>query len=391
MDLLQIQALADRVRAVKTKRLNEANTKSSLIMPFLQAMGYDVFDHEEVVQEYTAEWGTKKGEKVDIAVLKNGEPVILIECKPFNDPLDTGKCSQLFRYFTTLPARIGILTDGRRYLFFSDFEKQNIMDGKPFMEIDLLDFNERDLPQLQKLTKMSWDLDGILSSAETLKYTRAVKLLITEDASEPSEGLVRYYASQCYDGKITTKIVELFRPVVKRAIAEHISDEIARRLETVRQVKEPIPPQLKDETEDVSSALVEHNLPVEPCTGKDGIVTHNTEVWAYVIIRTLLRDDVAPSRITMRDQKSYCGILLDNNNRKPICRLYNFEHFDWGMENIGDHAHIVILTEGNERGERYNLRYVDDIYPLADRLKAALRRHEPEGNENFESERNVNE
>lgn len=119
-----------------------------------------------------------------------------------------------------------------------------------------------------------------------------------------------------------------------------------------------------------------HNLPVEPETGKDGIVTHNTEVWALVAIRTLLRDVVSPSRIVMRDQKSYCSILLDDNNRKPICRLFNFDHFDWGMDNIGKNAYILILTESNEKGERHNLQYVDDIYPLTEPLVKAVMRHE---------------
>ena len=119
MDISQILSMAERVKAAIPENLNEANTKTSLIFPFLQAMGYDVFDHNEVAQEYTAEWGTKKGEKVDIAILREGLPSILIECKPMGDPLDTGKCSQLFRYFSTQPARIGILTNGQRYLFLA--------------------------------------------------------------------------------------------------------------------------------------------------------------------------------------------------------------------------------------------------------------------------------
>lgn len=334
-------------------------------MPFLQAMGYDVFDHNEVAQEYTAEWGTKKGEKVDIAILRDAHPVILIECKPLGEPLDIGKCSQLFRYFTTQPARIGILTDGRRYLFFSDLEKQNVMDDKPFMEMDLLSFNERILPELQKLTKESWDLDSALSSAETLKYTRAIKILVTQDVSEPSDALVKHYASQCYNGKIMSRVLEAFRPIVKRAYAEYVSDQITKRLESVRKVEEQI-----QNVQEEQYQQQEHNLPVEPCTGKQGVVTHNTEVWALVAIRTLLKDVVHPSRIVMRDQKTYCSILLDDNNRKPICRLFNFQHFDWGMDNIGKNASIFIFSGEDE--EKFPLQYVDDIYPLADKLIKAV-------------------
>ena len=369
MELSQIQALAERVKAALNEQLNEANTKSSLIMPFLQAMGYDVFDHSEVAQEYVSEFGTKKGEKVDIAILREREPVMLIECKPLGDALDTGRCSQLFRYFNTQPARIGILTDGRRYLFFSDLEKENIMDGKPFMEIDLLNFNERALPELQKLTKDSWDLDAALSSAETLKYTRAIKILVSKDVVEPSDSLVRYYASQCYDGKIMPRVLEVFRNIVKRAYSEYVSDEISKRLETVRKVEEQA-----HEAQNEQYQSIEHNLPVEPCTGKDGIVTHNTEVWALVAIRTLLREVVDPTRIMLRDQKSYCSILLDDNNRKPICRLFNFQHFDWGMDNIGKNSSILIFTDSKPK--KFPLQFVDDIYPLADKLIEAVKFYE---------------
>ncbi len=366
MEILQIQSLAERIRNAKNERLNEANTKSSLIMPFLQAMGYDVFNHNEVAQEYTSEFGTKKGEKVDIAILRDGSPVILMECKALGDSLDTGRCSQLFRYFSTQPARIGILTDGQRYLFFTDLEKQNIMDAKPFMEIDLLNFDERSLPELQKLTKETWDLDSVLSSAETLKFVRAIKMYIAEDVTSPSDAIVRFYASCCYDGKLTSKIVEIFRPIVKRAFAEHISDQISKRLNSLRVAEEEVIS--TPMAQDINNEAVQ-----EDC---DGIITYNTEEWGYITVRTLLSKYVESSRIYMRDQKTYCSILLDNNNRKPICRFYNFKHWEEGMENIGENAYILILTQSNDKGERFDLQFVDDIIPLEEKLHDAVKRHD---------------
>ena len=371
MELSQLVALADRVKSAIPENLNEANTKTSLVLPFIQSMGYDVFDHNEVAQEYTSEWGTKKGEKVDIAILRDGQPVVLIECKPLGDPLDTGKCSQLFRYFSTQPARIGILTNGQRYLFFSDLEKQNVMDGKPFMEIDLLNFNERVLPELQKLTKDTWDLDGALSSAETLKFTRAVKLLVAQDFEEPTDDIVRHYAASCYEGKLVTRVIEMFRPIVKRAFAEHVSDQIAKRLESVRIAAEVPQLQAKVQTEGEGESVT-----LDTDCVADSIVTCNTEEWAHIIVRTLLRGVIDPSRVIMRDQKSYCSVILDNNNRKPICRFFNFEHFEPGMENIGKNAYIQILTKSNSEGERFDLKLVDDIHPLGEKLVEAVMRHE---------------
>lgn len=366
MDISDIISLSERVKNSLNVELNEANTKASLIMPFLQAMGYDVFNHNEVANEYTAEFGTKKGEKVDIAILKNGEPVILIECKPLGDELNTEKCSQLYRYFTVKPeVRIGILTNGQRYLFFSDLDKQNIMDSKPFMEIDLLNFNERLLPELQKLTKESWDLESALSSAENLKYTRAVKLIISQDMQDPSENIIRHYAKQCYDGLLTHKVIEMFRPIIKRAFSEYISDSISKRLDNIRNSEEEISEIENNETNQ------QNKLP-----DKNGIITYENEINAYQIIKLILSEIIDKDRITMRDQKTYCGILLDNNNRKPICRLFNVVDVENDDEGIGKNAYILIMVESNEKRERYNLTSLEDIYPLAERLKLAVMRHE---------------
>ena len=147
MDISQIRDLAETVKQAKAENFNEAMTKTTLVMPFLRALGYDVFNHKEVAAEYTSDFGTKKGEKVDFAILRRGSPVMLIECKPIGTELDSNKCSQLFRYFTTCSdVKIGILTDGCRYMFFSDLEQENVMDRVPFMEIDIANFHERLLP-----------------------------------------------------------------------------------------------------------------------------------------------------------------------------------------------------------------------------------------------------
>lgn len=48
-------------------------------MPFISALGYDVFNPTEVIPEFTADVGTKKGEKVDYAIKKDDKIIILIE------------------------------------------------------------------------------------------------------------------------------------------------------------------------------------------------------------------------------------------------------------------------------------------------------------------------
>ncbi|HFM0609703.1 TPA: type I restriction endonuclease, partial [Escherichia coli] len=132
----------------------EEATKNAFVMPFINnVLGYDVFDPTEVIPEFVCDIGTKKGEKIDYAILKNSEVQILIECKKIGDPLNINHASQLFRYFHVTNARISILTNGQVYKFFTDLEAPNKMDEKPFLEIDLLDLDETVVPEIKKLTK----------------------------------------------------------------------------------------------------------------------------------------------------------------------------------------------------------------------------------------------
>lgn len=348
MDQARIYELANRVRQARGQQLNEAMTKTSLVLPFIQALGYDVFDPSEVVAEFTADVGTKRGEKVDYAILRDGQPVIMIECKPMGAVLDSGKCNQLHRYFPThISARIGILTDGSTYLFFSDLEQQNIMDSRPFMKIDFENFNDRLLPELQKLTKDMWDLDSALSSANTLKYVGEVKRLFETESTNPSEDFVKYFASRIYDGMVTARVREQFHPIVKRAIQEHINDMINSRLESAKVDNAP----KKDEPKSVPN----ENEGV-------GIETTEDETMAFLIIQAILRQTVSPSRIFIRDAKSYCAILLDDNNRKSICRLY-----------FNAKKKQICIFDANKTEEKIPIESIDDIFNCADKIIAVTR------------------
>ena len=128
--------LSERILSIKPNILTEEATKMSMIIPFFQLLGYDVFNPLEFCPEYTADVGIKKGEKVDYAIIINGDPAILIECKSCTETLDKHS-SQLFRYFGTTTAKFGILTNGVVYRFYTDLDESNKMDLTPFLEIDM--------------------------------------------------------------------------------------------------------------------------------------------------------------------------------------------------------------------------------------------------------------
>ena len=160
----------------------EEATKTALIMPFIAALGYNVFDPREVVPEFTADVGIKKGEKVDYAVIRDGKPIMLFECKKAGSVLVDSHASQLFRYFTVTPAKIGVLTNGIEYRFFTDLEEPNKMDPKPFLVFDLMECNEFLVGEVKKLARESFDVSVLVGAASELKYTREFKRFLSHNS-----------------------------------------------------------------------------------------------------------------------------------------------------------------------------------------------------------------
>ncbi len=200
----KLSAMAAKIKQQSSAIVTEEATKNAFVMPFINnVLGYDVFDPTEVIPEFVCDIGTKKGEKIDYAILKNGEIQILIECKKIGEPLNVNHASQLFRYFHVTNARISILTNGQCYKFFTDLEAPNKMDEKPFLEIDLLDIDETVIPELKKLTKSAFDIDSIISAAGELKYVSLIKKILHAQMSNPEDDFVKFFASRVYDGILT--------------------------------------------------------------------------------------------------------------------------------------------------------------------------------------------
>ena len=302
--------LIDRMREIANQAprqlehiKTEEATKNAFIMPFIQALGYNVFDPTEVVLEYTADVGTKKGEKVDYAIIQHGKPIILIEAKSAASDLNEEHASQLFRYFSVTDARIGILTNGLQYRFHSDLEKSNHMDEKPFLIIDILNFDPRPVAQLKKFTKSAFDVDRILSSANELKYKREIRLLLESEYNQPSYDFVRHFTKPVYSGLLRANVIEEFTEIVKLAFREFLNDKIAIRLQTAI-----------DSTAGNSGDGTDVDLDEDDFESpSDSIETTQDELDGFYVVKSILRQDIDVSRIFMRDVRSYCGILLDDN------------------------------------------------------------------------------
>ena len=352
----RIRELANRIPLQLQHIRTEEATKNALVMPFISTLGYNVFDPMEVTPELDADVGVKKGEKVDYAILKDGKPIILFECKSVSANLDEVHASQLYRYFSVTDARIGVLTNGIIYRFFSDLEAPNKMDAKPFLEVNLLSLDDTVLAELKKFSKSSFELNSILANASDLKYTREIKRILTQEVNQPSEDFVRFFTTQVYPGRLTQTIREQFTEITRKALQQFISERVSDRLKSALAHEQ--------ESAKEAPAAPEEGAPSEERQTQ----TTEDELHGYYIVKAILTQLIDPQRVVLRDQKSYCSILLDDSNRKPICRLW----FNSAQKYVG-----LFDVEKNEK--RMAIANLAEIYKYADDLKEAILRYEAKG------------
>jgi hypothetical protein len=298
-------------------------------MPFLQAWGYDVFNPMEVHPEYSADLPGLKGEKVDYAICLDNKPIILIECKSCHQNLEHPKhSSQLHRYFNATEANFGVLTNGIIYRFYTDTDKNNIMDKKPFFEVNILNFDESSVNELKRFSKSSFNSEDLKKVARNLLYTKEVKKVIAQQLTNPSPEFIKFFVSQVYSGVKTASVIEKFTEITKRSLKEYINDIIKEKI--------------------------------------DGINTTSEELEGFYIIKSIVREEINPARIQFKDTKSYFGINLDGKVTKTICRL-RF-HEKTGKKSISIPDNVETGKEATT-----NIESLDEIYRVAEFLKSRIR------------------
>jgi hypothetical protein len=335
MDLeAALTELSKKVNVHREVLLTEEAAKTALVMPFLQALGYNVFNPSEVVPEYTCDVGTKKGEKVDYAICDGDKVEILIECKPANSELSLNHASQLFRYFAVTTARVAILTNGVTYKFFSDVDAPNVMDTKPFFVLDLDAIKKQDVRTLSGFAKGTFNIEQIVKEAGKLKLQSLLHQELQKEFADPSDDLVRLIGKRVHGGMMTSTVKETFKALIVNSFQTLIREGVNERL---------------------TSALSATNTTeaAQPATEGDetgGVETTEAEVIGYNIIRAIAAQKVDIGRIVMRDSKSYCAILLDDNRLKTVARLWfnssksrylgTFKGKEETRESVGDPSDI---------------------------------------------------
>ncbi|WP_022835710.1 type I restriction endonuclease [Salisaeta longa] len=363
MDFIeQIEALSARVHEQRDHLNTEEATKNALVMPFIRALGYDVFNPREVVPEFTADFANKKGEKVDYAIRRDDALVMLFECKKAGAELSTDHAGQLFRYFHMTKARIGVLTNGVNYKFFSDLEEENKMDQRPFLELSLGKYTEQHVEELKRLRKSTFDLREMLEAAHDLKYRKALRNYLDQQWRRPEDDFVHFMAKQVYDGRVTQAVREQFQGIVQKSLHQLVHDKVSGRLKSALEEEEAsVAVNLQPTERSPSEVEGRDTLPEGVVEINDDVVTTEEEMEGFRIVRAIMREVVDVDRVTPRDVKTYFGVLLDDNNRQPICRL----HFNRSQNYIG-------LFDENKDEERVPIDSLDDIYNHADALQRII-------------------
>lgn len=349
----QIKQLGEKVIKLRDQILTEEATKSAFVLPFIHNLGYDIFNPIEVVPEFVTDFGAKNVEKVDYAILRDNQPVLIIECKNHLENLDK-HYAQIHKYFHLTKARFALLTNGVQYNFYADLDLANKMDEKPFLSFDITSIKEHQIKELVKFHKKGFDVGAILNTASELKYSNAIKNILVSELTSPSQDFVKYFVSRVYEGKATEKVMIQFTEFVKRTVEQTFNDIVSDRLMNAINQTKPSQPESQDQPQTQES-------------DDNKIVTTEEEINGFYIVKSILRSKTDAKRIVYRDSQSYLGILLDDNNRKPICRLWL----------NGQTRKFIGIFDKDKKENKIEISSIDDIFNYSNELIETLSYYDP--------------
>ena len=285
--MIIIERLRNTFERIGISRISvqtEEGTKLALILPVLSALGYDIFNPNEVVPEMDCDL-SKKADKVDFAIFIDGKATLLMECKNVGVNLDVFT-SQLAKYYVASLARFAILTNGIEYRFFTDLVNKNLMDCEPFFSINILNASENDLRFMEKFAKENFNESDLMLSARVMSHAKDLMNAVREELSSPSTEFVKMLVTKVYKGVITKHVIEEFSPMVRTALSELTGSETNDVL-------------LDDSTTtDISQELSE----------------------AYDIITGIIRSQFKEDGLRYFNRKSFVSIVIQNKFH-TICRL----------------------------------------------------------------------
>ena len=300
----ELKKLAEKFELQKNSVLTEAQTRQSFIMPFISnVLGFDTSDIGQVELELNAGPGSKKDEKVDIALKKDGQLLVIIEAKHLDKKLDD-HINQLIGYFTFTKAKFGILTNGHNYRFYTDTEAPNMMDNQPFLEFDIDTISKEQLNELENFKFEKINVDTIFDRAERLRTENVVKKSIKEELRNPSREFINLFLKKINDGKRLTERIQIqYGEIIKESATKIIQEEVKSQLERMQN-------KLLSENDNSASETKDAN-----------VETTQKEMELYYIVKAITGSVVNSNDIIYKDTKDYFAVQYVNQ-RQTFLRYY---------------------------------------------------------------------
>lgn len=302
----------------------EESTKTALIMPFLMELGYNVFNPQEVIPEFTADIAKRNGEKVDFAIKINEKVSIIIEAKKVTENL-SNHSKQLARYYVNTEAKIAILTNGLEYWFYTDLDKVNIMDAEPFFKINLTSITEAEIIQLQDFTKDKFDETRLYGHAEKSRKQKRIATTIVNQFRNPDDEFVKIIMKDIQENTDNEEIVNNYKELIVKSYDDIMNKEMLTRMFPNQQL-------------DIDLDIINK----EKC--KREVLTTENELAIYHYIQTLFKmnDYIDIDKLSWRDNASYFNIVYDNKITKWIIRVYDKKDLKIVIHNENEDITIVL-------------------------------------------------
>ena len=215
---------------------NEEATKQWLIIPFLQLLGYDPNDPDEVFPEADASFSDKFKNRVDYAIYREGDPVIAVEAKKVGT-LSTANRGELKGYYNAVPTvKLGILTDGLIYQLYSDTEAENLMDDAPFAVVDLEQIAQETIADeafdaLLKIRRGTFDPADIGADARRKIYMSEYVEALEDAFRDPDELVVRTLMDVAgVEGRRTNKLLAEHKLYIIEAMNAFFDKKLLERV-----------------------------------------------------------------------------------------------------------------------------------------------------------------
>lgn len=307
---------------------NEEITKDVLIRPMIQALGYDSSDPTQIKAEFSVTLPKGGRGRADYVIFHNGQPAIVMECKALGVPLDQKIQQQMLQYARALGVFAGIVTDGDTYLCFANVDDEVTIDSRYYYDLTLSDPQDDDEQALVPLTKARFFRKQLHEQVAALMSVLDQEDLFNKVLNDPA----------------------LFEEILRLG---GIEDATARNRESVA---------LADSLQQIVLRAVENVAKGD--VESPAVVTTDDEFDAYLLCKGMLHGVIDPDRVHFRDSKTYASVLIDDNNRKPVCRF----HFNGRLKHVG-------TFDADKQETRHAIEDIDDLLKFARAIRSTARRY----------------